>query len=205
MNDIYSQILNILSENKFVSAKDIAFQCQCSDKTIRTRIKELNNDLKGAKIISKPRYGYCLEITKQLEYEEYKKRSQIVFPNHSKDRIDFLMRLLLSTNQYYKLEDLSSMLYVSSKTLSMDLHKLERIISKYDLKIKRKPNYGIKVIGSEFNFRLCLSSLMFKNDKNDEVAEKLNAVDGYALRDPAHTWTSSSFIYLENKYNKMQK
>lgn len=35
-------------------------------------------------------------------------------------------------------------------------------------------------------------------------AENFNALDGHALRDPAHTWTSSSYIYLVNKYNKMQ-
>lgn len=178
MNDIHLSILNMMSENEYISAKDVAEKCNCSDKTIRTRIKEINNDIKGAQIVSKPRYGYHLVITDNELFDKSKQDTYFIknLPSHSKERVDFLMRLLLSSNQYYKLEDISQMLYVSSKTLSSDLHKLEKMISQYDLKIERKPNYGIRVIGSEFNFRLCLSSLMFKDENNKEVADKLNFI-----------------------------
>ena len=70
MEEIYSHILKIISENRFVSAKNLAIECRCSDKTIRTRIREINDNLKGAKIISKPRYGYCLEIIDENLYNQ---------------------------------------------------------------------------------------------------------------------------------------
>lgn len=178
MEEIYSHILKIISENRFVSAKNLAIECRCSDKTIRTRIREINDNLKGAKIISKPRYGYCLEIIDENLYNQSIKQINDLYklPNNSKERVEFLLRLLLLSNQYYKRDDLSDILYISSKTLSHDIQKLEQIIKKYDLRIERRPNYGIKVIGSEFNFRLCLSSLMFQNENDGEIADQLNLI-----------------------------
>lgn len=38
--------------------------------------------------------------------------------------------------------------------------------------------------------------------KNSGFYENYNAKTGKGLRDPAHTWTSSSFLYLEEKYHK---
>ncbi len=58
MKMISDKILDILMRNEYMSAKAISLECKCSDKTVRTRIKNINMILKGATIISQPRKGY---------------------------------------------------------------------------------------------------------------------------------------------------
>ncbi|MGC6174609.1 BglG family transcription antiterminator [Lacrimispora sp. 38-1] len=154
-------VLDILSETEYRTSKYIGEVLGISEKTVRTRIKELEEEISayGAIIISKPRYGYCLEITELDFWEEYKRKryeDNSAVPVDSNERIEYMLALLLSRTEYMKIEELCEFLYVSGKTLSNELRHVEYILECFELKLWRKPYYGIRVEGKEFNKRCCI-------------------------------------------------
>lgn len=161
MTEIISKIFKILKDKNYHTAKEIAKELNISDRTCRTYIKELDDFLSkyNLKITSKARYGYLLEG----EFKNIKFSSNFSISNkipiNTLERIMYITEKLLDDN-YIKLEDLSEEIYTSTKTLSLDIKKIEEKIKKYELKIDRKPYYGIKIIGTELKKRNMLIDLM---------------------------------------------
>nr|WP_314466256.1 PRD domain-containing protein [uncultured Clostridium sp.] len=154
-------VLDILSETEYRTSKYIGEILGISEKTVRTRIKELEEEIfaYGAVIISRPRYGYCLEIKEPDLWEEYKRKryeDSSAVPVDSNERIEYMLALLLSRTEYMKIEELCEFLYVSGKTLTNELRHVEYILECFELKLWRKPYYGIRVEGKEFNKRCCI-------------------------------------------------
>lgn len=164
------KVLSEISKDEYRTAQEIADRTHVSEKTIRLRIKELNDFLEkyGAKITSKQRYGYKLQISDEYKYEKYrrglKKEDSEQLPSTSSERVSFILAFLLNREEYIKLDDISDFLYVSRNTLTADLRKVEYILNSYDLTLDRRPNYGLKVIGEEFNKRRCIANHLVKRN-----------------------------------------
>lgn len=163
-------VLDILSEKEYRTSKYIGGELGISEKTVRTRIKELEEEISahGAVIISKPRYGYCLEITNEDLWEEYKRKryeESLAVPVDSSERIEYMLALLLSRTEYMKIEELCSFLYVSSKTLTNELKHVEYMLHCFELRLDRKPYYGIRAEGKEFNKRCCILQNFYLSQK----------------------------------------
>lgn len=176
------EIIDGLSETEYKTSTNLGVCLGISEKTIRTRIRELNEIimLHGAEVLSKPRYGYFLKITSLKEWEEFlKTRGEWKgIPADSKERMDYLLASFLNRNDYIKLEDLSEFLFISQKTLSNELKKVEYILNQFEIILERKPYYGVRAVGKEFNKRNCIlqnfilnSHLMFgvKVEKETDV------------------------------------
>lgn len=154
-------MLDHLSESEYRTSGSIGKELEISEKTVRTRIKELETKISpyGAEIISKPRYGYRIEIKDSDLWEEYKEQryeKNQTIPADSNERTDYLLAVLLNRREYLKLEELSSFLYVSPKTLTNELKHVEYLLNCFELKLDRRPYYGIRVEGKEFNKRCCI-------------------------------------------------
>lgn len=161
MDNRFKQILKILADQNYRTATSIGKELNVSEKTIRNTIKEINVVLKGngAEIISKQKYGYKLLVSDVILWNEFK--NNIVnedsgLPTNVEERVDFILNYLLSINDYIKLSDLADQIYVSVNTLSLVLKRVEDLLLSYHIQIDRKPYYGIKVIGHEFDKRCCL-------------------------------------------------
>ena len=126
------QILEVLegSEGKYLSAAELAQICKISTRTIQTRIKELRSVLKqyGASIESKQHSGYRLHFQNRVQYEQWKKveltNTTSALPNSEQERFQYLLEKFLTKDEYYKSENLSEELCISSKTLSNELKQL---------------------------------------------------------------------------------
>lgn len=61
---IFKTILSVLSETKYLTAQELASKVGVSEKTIREKMKALNDILRtvGANVKSKQRYGFILEV-----------------------------------------------------------------------------------------------------------------------------------------------
>lgn len=66
-----------------------------------------------------------------------------------------------------KIDQLADELFVSRSTLQNDLKDVKVVINRYNLHLKRKPNYGLKISGSEKNIRYAISDLLFKRSHPD--------------------------------------
>lgn len=188
--------LEMLAEDEYIASEDIALRLDISGRTVRNELKELNKILEtqGAKIISKPKFGYSIIVEDRLLYNEYmsniKKVKHNNIPRTSKERVDFLMGYLLQLHSYVKIEDLCDMLYISKTSLSQDLRQVREQLDEYNLTLTSKPNYGIKVEGSEFNLRLCMANYAIDNEEvlqSDQL--KCNRVE--CLKEIANILTSA--------------
>ena len=153
-------LLDRLSE-EYRTSRQLGEELGVSEKTARTRIRELEEAIEGsgARIRSKPRYGYCLLVEEPKRWKEflakrYQEDSRV--PLDSGERVDYMLALFLNRSDYRKLEDLSDFLYVSSKTLTNELKRVEYILSCFELRLGRKPYYGMRAVGREFDKRCCI-------------------------------------------------
>nr|WP_314459702.1 PRD domain-containing protein [uncultured Clostridium sp.] len=158
-----------LTDNEYITAAELAKQMGLSEKTVRTRVKELEKELLpcGARIISKQGHGYRISITDPSLYQELIKSLSAdgdAFPTSSQERILYLLSCLLNSRDYVKLDDLSAFLFVSRNVLAGDLKKAEDMLLKYGVRLVRKPHYGIRAEGTEFDKRLCISNYLMKPD-----------------------------------------
>ena len=157
-------LLRLLKTNAYVTAERLGAGLNVSEKTVRNLMKSLAEDLSGhgAYIEAKSRLGYRLVIKEpglfQNFLESFSTDSAFrQIPNTSEERIEYLLGCLLEADDYLKMDDLSDRLYVSKKTLAADIKEVERILGDYHLTLTRKPYYGIRVEGKEFDLRLCIA------------------------------------------------
>lgn len=162
-------LLKELMSADYKTGMQISQSLKVSEKTARTRIKELNEVLKkhGADIVSKKRFGYQLHIVNQVRFQEFyanvmDKENESLSPTTSSERVPYILAYLLNRVEYIRIEDLCDFLFVSRNTLTADLKKVEYILNSYHLQLERRPNYGIMVKGSEFSRRVCLANGLIK-------------------------------------------
>lgn len=159
------QILTILDMNQqnYINGKSLAMQIGCSVKTLQSDMKILRDDIirGGADIISVPSKGYTLKIENNERYDSYKQKelqndSSCDF-NDQSSRIAYILNRLFTCPSYIKSEQLADEMFVSRSCISIDMKIVKKILEKYDLTIDARPNYGMKVIGSEQNMRECIT------------------------------------------------
>lgn len=146
-------IYNLLKDGEIHTSEEISSLLNVSNKTARKYVSELKDILEKycINIISKPSKGYILDgeiLSESIIFKDDK-----YFIDTSEKRIEYLAYYLLTKEKYIKIEELSNLIYVSTKTTSFDLKELEKKILKYNLKFDRKPYYGIKITGSEIDIR----------------------------------------------------
>lgn len=164
------EVLGLLSEEAYATSEWLAEQMGLGMRTARKRIKELDDLLvsHGACIEAKPRYGYRLCVKERVVYDLFLKQAKSQepldqTPCSGEERLRYLLAYLLNHEEYVKSEDLLEFLYVSKGTLSGDLKQVEQIVGQFGLRLERRPNYGIKIIGREFDFRRCMGELFIHN------------------------------------------
>ena len=167
-NKYIKEILSILSAESYITAEKLAKELNVSEKTIRIKIQELNNDLEktGVKIISKPRYGYTLLCD---DHNKDIKSINFNTVNDFEYRVKYIFEYLINNNdEYIKSDTLSEALDISKTTLTNTLKIIEDNIRYYNIKIERRPNYGIRLIGNEFDIRNCIIDYYLKQYIHDE-------------------------------------
>lgn len=158
------KVLDYIEGNPDVSPARLCEEFGVSDRTIRTYVKKLNAALEPEAHIHKRRGGgYSLKI---VDYDAYRSIRDDAsngglkpIPSTSEGRVDYLLNDLLSRVDWITLDDLSENLYVSRNTISGDLKRVEAQLARFDLKLDRRPHYGIRVSGSEMSRRLCLANI----------------------------------------------
>lgn len=76
-----------------------------------------------------------------------------------------LLIILINANDYLSSAELAKALSVSTKTIFNDLDKLSFFLKKFNLRIKRKPGHGLKLIGKEENLQSLKDEFIDKNDR----------------------------------------
>lgn len=166
-------IINSLYKKGTLTSVDLSLILNVSVRTVKYEIKEIRKKFSEEllKIISSSRKGYKIIIKDEdfLNYlEELDSSSKIKFMDklytNNYERVFYVLRRILTEDDYLKIEDLSNEIYVSRSTLNQDIKEVKRLLNKYELEIVSRPHYGITVKGSELNKRLCISEYIFHNE-----------------------------------------
>ena len=151
-----------------VTSEHLANLNRVSSRTIRNDIKELDNLLSehGASVRSVRGTGYELKINDERSFHNFlqditRDLHQGVIPTLPEDRVQYLIKRLLLTDEYMKLENLADELYISTSTIQNDLRDVKKILNKYEIILDKRPNYGLKVKGDEMKLRFCMSEYIF--------------------------------------------
>lgn len=163
----------MLSSDSYITAKDLSKRLKVSEKTVRTKISELNKQLSkiDIKIKSKCRNGYMLvnENKENLKLSDF---NYGVY-NDFEYRIILIFEYLINNNgEYTKSEFLCDIADISKTTLTNTLKIIESDILNYNLKIERRPNYGIRLTGNEFDIRNCIIEYYLKLNVFEEKCDK---------------------------------
>lgn len=172
MDTISTGIIEILRQGNTYTADQLGKIFSVSEKTIRNRVKEINTQIieHGAVIISERgsgnKAGYHIDLIDTDAFLSWMKmlaEEKKEIPNSSEERVSYLIDFLLNQKDYVIIDDLCDLIYVSRNTLSSDLRKTEQVLRSYNLKIDRRPNYGIMTVGSEQDKRVCIIDYFSKN------------------------------------------
>lgn len=186
--DEFIQVINCLRGEKSVLPNYLADLLGVTTKTLSRKIEEINIFLKEEKtcIRYERNEGYFLDIEDEAIFKcfmkKYIEKMYHEIPDNDTQRVFYVINKLLKTNDYIKRAEFAVELFVSEKTISNVLTTIDKILKTYDLKLDRKPNYGLKIIGSEFLKRQCIiNHLIITYDKFETNDYESSFVD-YILK-----------------------
>ena len=160
------KLIHTMMKKKSMTSKEIEKIFAVSNKTARKMIALLNDEIKkhGAEFESKPGKGYSLVVYEPDTFDKFLENNQCVNTADIQNRPEFLIQIFIDTEDYLKLDDLADMLYVSPQIVSKALKKAEEYMEAFDLSIERRPHYGMRLAGREYDIRRCLSTLSGENE-----------------------------------------
>lgn len=164
-----AELFHMMPLDHFETAKVLARKMGVSSRTIRTRIEQLAEILRryGADIEGRNGCGYRIDIKQPEQYElfheEVLSRDEVMIPQTVAGRAAYIIDYLFNVSGFVKAETLSSILSVSTKTLSGDLKTAESTLARYNIKLLRKPYYGVGIQALEKDIRDLLSDNIIRN------------------------------------------
>lgn len=171
-----NEIFHYIRKHDYISSESLATRFSVTDRTIRNDIQEINLVLSenGAVIKLKRKFGYYIEVTedslfkKFLEDLDNNMKSNMELET-SKDRIRYILRLLLEADNYISLDEIMDKVYISKNTLNNYIKTIKNVVEKYHLEYISKPNAGIKLIGSEDDKRKCIMDHVITYDFDNYI------------------------------------
>lgn len=153
------QLMRVLRDEESLLQRDLAEKMDVSTRTIRTWVRQVNEQLSGvAEIELRRGDGYRLVVADDEALERVIASSNIEVPSDASERVRFILMNLLNRTDWVTVDELASMLYVSRVTISDDLKAVENRLGKVGLALSRRPRYGIRVEGPELSRRVCLAN-----------------------------------------------
>lgn len=178
----FHKLFKLLSNSRTpMKSEELCEKLDIAPRTLRNDLTKYKSTFleNGVTLIAKPGVGYYFEIFNQDLFFKFiqsivkeETHNQHIVPVYPEDRVNYIIKLLLSTDAYIKIEDLEEQLFVSRSTLSNDLKEVREKFEYYHLDIENKPNYGMKIIGEEFNKRACISKYYLYTDLYDDAILK---------------------------------
>lgn len=173
-------IINILLKNKVpVTINEIAEQLKVSNRTIRNDLVSVEKFLCSKNLVLKKRPGIGIvlegsEIERLNAINEVKVSTYTIEPFSPQERKNNILKRLFMSEGNITIKQLAEELYVSNVTVQKDLEAVEQWLDKFKLKLVKRTNFGIKIIGREENFRNAIANLIVSHIGYDELKGMLH-------------------------------
>lgn len=194
------QYLN--SSNQWISSQTLASKYGVSKRTIKSYIGEINQIHSG--LISASNKGYKVDSD---QINSFLINEQQAIPQTQSERIAYILKKLVQSNQPIYIYDLSDSLFISESTLRLDLKQVKEKLAKNNLEINIIKDQ-LSLQGNEKDKRKLMSSILHEEangsfidiDKIKEVYKELD-VD-YIRKVVIETYSAHHFFtndfYLSN-------
>ncbi len=161
MGDGKILVLRCLMEGEFKTAGELSLLWGVSEKTVRVRLKEMKPEIEshGGRLLSKKGQGFRIQAEEE-GFEQWlaglKAGEGKGLPDTPAGRVEYLLAMLLNREDYIKFDHICEFLYISRSTLSGEMRQVEERLGKFHIDLERKPAYGVRIRGNEFDIRRCL-------------------------------------------------
>ena len=186
MNSIYNSILLNLSDDTYITSKELGERALISEKTVRNYIKTLIPQLEenGALIESKHGYGFRLIVSDIEKFTAFqaslsKGPDQDKVPESAEERMNYIIRELMSCDDPIGIEEFIDYLCVSEYTLQTDINRAKKLLNRYSLKISYRKDKGYKIEGNEFDRRIFIVSSgigFFTDPDKNEIRRQISEI-----------------------------
>lgn len=165
------EIATYIEGHPGVTAAALADRLDVSTRTIRKYIGVCNAAMDGCATITFDRMGsfgcgYYLSVQDPEGYDEWCRKGReferATLPKTVNARVRFLLNILLMRSDWVTREKLAQILYISPASITALTKQVEEVLAQFDLKLEKRPRYGMRVTGSEVSRRLCWASVVVK-------------------------------------------
>lgn len=156
--------LAFLEANRPVTSEELSKIAKISVRTVKDEIrvlKELIKDM-GLNLVSKSGCGYYLQYDDPERFHEIREsmfsqyRSASVVPTDFKERVNYIIRRLLTAPDYLKTEDFAEGLYVNKRALMKEMKEAREMLAYYGIGIETRPGHGMRINADEYHLRICM-------------------------------------------------
>ncbi|PAB57868.1 BglG family transcription antiterminator [Anaeromicrobium sediminis] len=170
----------LLESEKPITIKEIANELNISNKTVRNDLKKLQDfiEKEGLRLTKKTGVGTSIEGPEDNKLQllrTVKKSVDYIQPYSPGGRQKYILKKLFMDGGNMTSYELADELYVSTGTIHKDIKEIEKWINDFNLKLVKKRNYGIEIIGEEDNYRKAISALIDHIKETDEIKGLLQA------------------------------
>lgn len=166
---IHIRMLYYLTENpQTVTSVSLAKFLERSARTIKNEMQELRRISPefGVEIITKRGKGYQANIVDEelfiSMYEKY--LNSVNYSEHTNnlklERTDYLISLLLNTNEVITLDDIEEKMFLSKNSFKDELADAIKFIESYNIEVNQKIGLGISLSGTEEQYRLAFTEML---------------------------------------------
>lgn len=166
------KLLHLLMQaEEALTGAELASGLQVTSRTIRSDVKMLADKLQenGAYIALKRGKGYELIIDDYKYFRSFLQRAVAgneddTIPADPSERMEYMLRRLLLSEDYIKIEHFVNELYISETSIKNGLKEVKKILRRFSLDLEKRPNYGLKIVGSEAKMRICMAEFVFHSE-----------------------------------------
>lgn len=194
MKESIKEVIELLYEkDDYITAKELSHQLNYSTRYINQIFGEMNDKSyhKVFHINYEPQKGYKLIILDQIEFErlmDIQKENVEIAKN--------VLKLLIDCNDYIKIEDIAEHFFMSRSNMDRIIKNAKEICKKYKLEIQSRPKYGIRIVGTEMNKRLCSAHLSHIKDISVEETKTIQEILYSVLKEYDYSMTDINFNNL---------
>lgn len=181
-NAYFRQIMKMFLDNDMLTTQRLAQEIGLSEKTIRTKIDNINYTLKKNQlgiIEKKPRIGMWLEATSNQKSQIIKmiNTQDANFPQaDDKSRMVSALRQILNVNNNKQLtsKKLADSMYMSTPTILKVISDCKEWLRMFDIELNVIRNKGIELKYTESSYRLAMRNFITKLDDTTSVKEGIS-------------------------------
>lgn len=168
----------LLKSSKPITINKIASELGVSNKTVRNDLKKLQDfvEREGLRLKKKTGIGTSIEGPEENKIQLLQginKDLHYIAPYSREGRQKYILKRLFMHSGCLTTRELADELYVCIATIHKDLKLIEKWIEPFNLKLVKKRNYGIEIIGDEDDYRKAISYLISEVKEVEELQELL--------------------------------